>query len=298
MKNLKTLTDHLNKKVPQKPNVAVILPSRGLAFSETIDEVLRELKLARVDWNIYWSHGRQVPNCLNIPTERALKDKKVTHLWFVDDDMILPRGVLKELIKEDRHAIGCDYPVAITMGSTMYDPDGRAYFCGNGCLLVQRKTIENMKRPIWRSDVGWQIIWHNDGLEFVAGSQNPDKVYGGHDVNFGIRLYTNGQPLYVSKMVCGQRRVAKQPDFTRNGGGSYTIDKWQRFHPNVFYIINQQEKKDRTSLQDIVRVVLKDGTETFVTRDFAVKLHKRDQLSQFGYAIFTNWDIYNEKVIK
>jgi hypothetical protein len=176
--------------------VAVILPSRGMAFSETVEEVYRELLLAQkklgITWKVYWSHGRKVPDCLNVPTKQALKVKGNTHFWYVDDDMILPRGVLTSLLEANKHAIVCDYPCTITMGAVLYDREGRAYFGGNGCLLVKREVLEDLKDPIWRSDIGWQIRYHNDFVEFVAGTDNPDKVYGRHDVHFGLRLYAKG----------------------------------------------------------------------------------------------------------
>lgn len=50
--------------------IAVILPSRGLVFSKTVDELLRELK--PYSYEIFWSHGRPIPDCFEIPTQEAL----------------------------------------------------------------------------------------------------------------------------------------------------------------------------------------------------------------------------------
>jgi len=275
--------------------LAVILPSRGLAYSETLDEIITELKTLDCEWKIYWSHSRKVPNCLNVPTNQALRVKSNTHSWFLDDDMIIPPGTLKELIKEDRHAIACDYPTSITMGGVVYDPDGRAYFTGNGCLLVKREVLESIKKPIWRSDMNWRIRYHNNHVEFIAGSSNPDKVYGGHDVHFGLRLYAVGQPIHVSPVRCGQRKLKESGDFKTNLG-AHKILEWRKFHSNIMYIIKSQGKRSRENSEKTIYVKLWDGNFAYVGKEFAFKLIENGGASQIGHAMFTNYDIRNDRV--
>lgn len=69
--------------------IGVILPSRGLIFSRTAEEILNNLK--KVPHKIYFAHKRPIPECFNEPLEEALADKDITHIWFVEDDMVLNR---------------------------------------------------------------------------------------------------------------------------------------------------------------------------------------------------------------
>lgn len=41
--------------------LAVILPSRGLMFSETLEDLLGELE--GFNYEILWSHGKSLPEC-------------------------------------------------------------------------------------------------------------------------------------------------------------------------------------------------------------------------------------------
>ena len=49
--------------------IAVILPSRGLIFSRTADEILQNLK--DIPHKIYFSHRKPIPDCFNEPVEEA-----------------------------------------------------------------------------------------------------------------------------------------------------------------------------------------------------------------------------------
>ena len=71
--------------------LAVIVPSRGLMFSETLEELLNELE--GFNYEIFWAHERPLPECFNEPTEEALKDPEVFAVLFVEDDMIIPKGM-------------------------------------------------------------------------------------------------------------------------------------------------------------------------------------------------------------
>jgi hypothetical protein len=264
-----------------------------MPFSETIEELLREVD--PYDYEIYWSHGRGVPDCLNVPTNQAMKNKKNTHFWFVDDDMQLPKGVLRTLVEADTDVIACDYPVSADgIGSTLYDPDGNAFFSGSGCLLVKREVLENLKKPYWRADVGWRLSFMPDFLSLEAGAQNPDKVYGQQDVNFGLRLYAKGTPIRVSDVTCGQRKLKKLGNWTDNQGG-HEVVVWRKFHKNSFYIHDNETK--RTPARGMVEVKLHTGEWAQAKLDHARQLYKNGLATQIGHAKFVNWDIATERIL-
>ena len=105
--------------------LGVVLPSRGLLFSKTLEELLRELK--PYNYKIYFSHARPIPDCFNIPTKQALEDPEITHILFCEDDMCLPNGVLKKMIDLDVPATALDYPFKNDDEATiLHDPQGYA----------------------------------------------------------------------------------------------------------------------------------------------------------------------------
>lgn len=229
--------------------IAVILPSRGLVFAETLQELLGELK--GYDYSIYWSHEKPLPRCFNMPLGRALK-KDFTHFWFVEEDMILPKGVLKAMLDMDKPAVTCDYPISQGgNGTVLYDPEGKALFSGTGCLLVKREVLEQMPRPIFRTDILWRYKATTHGAVFEAMRQPKDVPhYGLHDITFGVWLYTHGMPIEVCPVECGQRKLkAKGANATNKGADEIVrLDKLEKM--NTVVDMYESGKPD-TKLVDI-----------------------------------------------
>lgn len=210
--------------------LAILLPSRGLVFSETIEEIIREAKDWGGDWEIYWAHQRPIPECFNEPTEKALADKRNTHFWIVEEDMGLPKGVLKDLMSHNVESVACDYPVTTDpSGTILRDPYGKAYFTGCGCLLVTREVLEFIPKPIWRSDLAWSLTYHFDYIDAEITkrpSKAMKKIYGHQDINFGLYLYAKGRPIEIcDHKVCFQRKIVNLGMKNSNLHGVHKIRK-------------------------------------------------------------------------
>lgn len=210
--------------------IAVCLPSRGTVYSQTVDEILRELKSFGADWEIYWSHANPIPDCFNIVTEQALKDKDVTHLWYVEEDMVLPKGILKHLMAEltenNWSVVAADYPLLQVPSATIYrDPNNQAYFSGCGCTLMTRKPFKLLKKPYWRTDIEWLREQKGDYIEVTPKwVKDTSKVYGFQDITFGVSLYLKGEPIQISSMTCGQRKVIEKGHKDNNHGHDKIVE--------------------------------------------------------------------------
>lgn len=207
--------------------IAVIFPSRGLAFSQTCEELLDNLE--GYDYDIYFAYGLPIPDCFNEPLEKALKGK-YTHFWVVEDDMILPKNTLKTLLEANVPAIMCDYPMDNNGKAAIYrDPDGNAIYGGTGCLLVTREFINKYQQPVFHTDVAWDIKVG----EVVELKRRPIKgdLYGLHDVNFSLEAYQRGEPIKVSKVVCGHRKL-KALGKPATNNGEHQIEVWAKLVPN------------------------------------------------------------------
>ena len=198
--------------------LAVILPSRGLIFSATVEEILREVLSVGCEWRIFFAHSRPIPECFNEPLEQAMAGD-FTHFWLVEEDMVYPAGVLLELIEADRHAVACDYPV--TASGTMCvarDRAGIVRHTGTGCLLLDRETLQIVLpfttgvRYMIRGDVWTRFDVEQDLTD-----------YGMHDVHLGMTLYDRGTPIHVIDTLCGQRVVTRRAAEKRNTNGWHDI---------------------------------------------------------------------------
>ncbi len=185
--------------------LGVLLPSRGLLFSETLDELLRELR--PFDYKIYFAHAKPIPDAFNIPLEQALRDKSITDILIVEDDMMLPRGILKKMVDLDVPATALDYPFKKDgEATTLHDPDGMALYTGLGFILVKRWVYDSMPKPVFRIDLAWDTRIEGTKLTMWPRDVSKIKTYGLHDINFGLTLWTNGIPI-VPATTAGQRKL-------------------------------------------------------------------------------------------
>lgn len=209
----------------QEPNkLAVILPSRGLMFSETLEELLRELNTLPFPWEIFWAHEKSLPQCFNDPTEKALKDPEVFALLFCEDDMILPEGILMEMFEKRYPVVALDYPFRQNGDSTcLHDPEGMAFWTGTGFLLVNKQVLNEMEKPIWRTDTTYEQFIDADTMHWWP--RKLKKVfYGLHDLRFGLILHSQGMPVMPLERTAGQRKLAKLGEKGVNNG-QHEIDE-------------------------------------------------------------------------
>lgn len=209
--------------------IAIILPSRGLIFSETADEILQNVKLVNSEgWKtkFYFSHGIPIPGCFEAPTTRALKDDEVTHLWFVEDDMKLTANTLKKLLDADKAVVTMDYPVNKDGRGSIFKVDKQVVFCGTGCLLVKREVFDELNAPYFRTDMRWGIRNYGDFLK-MSRSEDSNLGYGLHDVNFCMNLNYLNIPIHKLPGKLGQRKLINLGEAGTNNG-AHNIEVWTR----------------------------------------------------------------------
>lgn len=206
----------MNSNAPSKDKLAVILPSRGLMFSETFEELLRELK--GFHYQIFWAHARPIPECFNEPVEAALADPDVFACLLCEDDMILPRGILQKMFNQQYPVVALDYPFKADGDSTMlHDPAGNAIYSGTGFLLIATAVLQALPKPIFRTDTAWDTMIKGDTLLFWP--RKLDHVaYGLHDVNLGITLFANEIPIRPLEVTAGQRKLVRLGTQSSNHG--------------------------------------------------------------------------------
>jgi len=223
----------LNKtwhKIPKGIKVGVILPSRGLMFSETADEILQNLK--GIPHKIFFSHGKPIPECFIRPTNRAIIDEEVTHFWYIEDDMVLPPNVLQEMLDADVNVITCDYPVTKDgRGSVFYDKGGRVVFAGTGCLLVKRRVFENLREPYFTDKIRWSILNYGESVKLTASKNESGDGYGLHDITFSIKLWKAGIIIQVLPIKLAQRKLINLGKAGSNNG-AHNIEVWKKIIKN------------------------------------------------------------------
>ena len=204
--------------------IAVIIPSRGQIVSKTFEHILNNL--TGLEYRIYWAHGLDIPTCFNKPLETALRDSNNTHFWIVEDDMMIPDGTLEEMLDMTEPSIICDYPVTKEgVSHIKKDSNDDIYFCGTGCLLMTREFLNEYKKPIFRSDIAFEL---RGGL-YYATDPNPH-AFALHDVLFSMLAYLRGNPIQLCKIKCGQYKLAEEGAVGVNAG-VHKLELWDKIKP-------------------------------------------------------------------
>lgn len=266
--------------------VAVILPSRGLIFSQTADEILQNLK--NLPHKFFFSHKRPVPACFEIPVTQALEDESITHLWLIEEDMVLKPGTLKKMLKADKDVVTYDYPVSKDgQGAVVSDLEGNVLFCGTGCLLVKKDVLSKLKKPYFTTDVHWTIQNHGDYIYMGASDLSDISKYGTHDVNFGMKLYKAGIPITVLRGKLGQRKLISLGKSGSNDG-AHNIETWTKVRKD--YFLNEIRRFPPLPASKLVSVDTPTGTietneshaKTLVDKGLGKLSEKKSVVINFG----------------
>jgi hypothetical protein len=185
-------------------------------FSETFEELLGELE--GFNFEIFWSHAKSLPECFNDPTEQALADPEVFAVLFCEDDMIIPKGILKEMFATKYPIVALDYPFQVNGDSTcLHDPKGMAFYTGTGFLLVAKDVLNQIPKPIWQTGRTFDLFVDKDTIHWWPRKLH--KVYYGlHDLNFGLTLYSAEMPIYPMTRTAGQRKLKALGKKGKNDG--------------------------------------------------------------------------------
>lgn len=246
--------------------IAVILPSRGMSYSKTMEELLRELK--NYKYKIFFSIGNTLPDCFNKPLDKVLKEKKWTHVLIVEDDMILPKGILKQMLAKQYPVVALDYPFVKDYEATvLHDPAGTALYTGTGFMLIERWVLDAMPKPIFRTDIAWDMMITTDNkLKCWPRDVSKAKTYGLHDVNFGITLWTNDIPIQVMNRTAGQRKLIQKGTAGINSGADKIIELTKVLRNNTTKTSDAQVVKsylERVSKIETVEVLSKKPKDIY-----------------------------------
>lgn len=162
--------------------IAVILPSRGLVHSQTMESLLENLCIFKYDWKIFFAHDLPIPDCFNVPLEKALQGNSFDYILFVEEDMLLPWNTLDKMIKKASDVVSVDYANKKTgkpfMRKNTHDV---VEYTGVGCMLVKKSVFDKLEKPYFREGCFEQ---QEDGTLVERVLTKKREAYGTQDVYF------------------------------------------------------------------------------------------------------------------
>ena len=236
-------------------------------FSRTAEELLRNLE--GYEYDIFFAHKLPIPECFETPLTEALRGS-YTHIFMVEDDMILPDETLSSMLIMDAPVVTMDYPVSKEgQGAVFKDKSGRVVFTGTGCLLVKREVFDELKAPYFRTDIKWGVANHGDFIRFTPKVIPNVPGYGLHDVTFGLKLWKANIPISVAGRI-GQRKLVALGKVGSNNG-AHQIEEWYKIKRD--YLYKKYRRMDVQPVGNLIAVRTLEG-ELMVHPDKAKKMYK------------------------
>jgi hypothetical protein len=195
--------------------IGVILPTRGLVFTEVEDAIDRELE--GYPYKIYRSFTLPIPDCQNELVEKALAEYN-SHLLFIEEDVVIPEGGFEKLMLAKADIACIDYGVE-GWGCVTKNKEGEILWCGLGCTLINRNVFNNLDKPYFRSDIELRL---ND-WKWVKSP--PDK-YGGQDIYFCTKAREKGfKIVQVEGIECKHLKLESLGQPGLNNGLHKIVEK-------------------------------------------------------------------------
>jgi hypothetical protein len=181
------------------------IPTRGIILTEVQDALDRELAANDQIPLVIRTHDLPIPLCRNFLIESALK-LDWTHILLLDDDVLLPKGGLKELIKLKTDVAIMNYPmkslgVDKSYGTVVTDKDKSVAWAGLGACLIRREVFEKISQP-WFVCTQYSIRRSNNGqIGFFSSQKDGETHSAGEDTYFFLQVRKEGFKMKVAKKI-------------------------------------------------------------------------------------------------
>lgn len=193
--------------------IIVLMPTRGLIVTQTEMAIDQELAHNKQSPVILRSYDMPLPVSRNFLVETALKQDWWTHALLVDDDVILPPGGLKEMLKLDADVAVMDYPIHTKVdgqycGTVIRDNDKSIAYAGLGAVLVKRNVFETMPSP-WFALTQYRVARGSKGeIGFYAAQADDGRpLSAGEDTHFYLQVRKHGFTIKEAKQTAAHARV-------------------------------------------------------------------------------------------
>ena len=161
---------------------AIILPSRGLIHSRTVEELLNATRNHEV--KLYFSHDNPIPDCFNKPMQQALDDNNQFFV-IIEEDMQIPPDFLNKMIPQLSKGYDIafyDYPIRYGHHHRATQKSVDILISGTGLIGFRKRAVEQLF-PL-EADFEWSL---NPPTPIEV--KDKAKIYGQHDIGMWVKIY-------------------------------------------------------------------------------------------------------------
>ena len=167
-------------------SIGIVLPTRGMIFSKTLEAIERERK--GYETTLYISNNLPIPEGHNELCLKALRDGN-EYILFIEEDVVIPARTLEKLLAVQADIACIDYGVSGWSCITK-NQHAEILWCGLGCTLIHRKVFEALKEPYFRADMALSLpdmVWKQLPEEYVK-----NRNYSNLDIWFFTKAREKG----------------------------------------------------------------------------------------------------------
>ena len=199
--------------------LAVCIATRGTLHSRTIESVLwnvNQVSKEMKNVKLFFTHDLPIPEAQNTLVSNALKWNP-DYVWMVEEDVFVPGGALKKMLKDGGDIVAVDYPVGEKQWGCVCIKKGEILWTGIGCTLIKAEVFRKMKGD-WFETKRSVRITNLERMEYVIDENVPYK-YGGLDILFGIKARELGYKIsQIEGLTATHMKVVQTGDSGANKG--------------------------------------------------------------------------------
>ena len=196
--------------------LAVVLPTRGTIFSETVATVFANLSQSEFDFDLMMT-TLPIPQAFNYLFHLAV-GSGADYIWMVEDDIVPPLGALEEMVRVldslNLDVITADYPLD-SGRSHIRRKDDAILYAGTGCMVVRANSLVRFPKPYFST--AWDFIYDEETKSFTK-IKSPNKKWGGQDAYFYIQAAKHGLKVGSIPIICKHYRVNELGEHKSNRG--------------------------------------------------------------------------------
>jgi len=201
--------------------IAVIMASRGLVFSKTMETVFDNINdnLVGNTFKLFMAHDLPIPDCFNVPLLDALASKPDV-VWFVEEDMVIGQGTLAAMLKEFNNGykfITGEYVDRRTGANLICrNEKGVVIYTGMGCLLIDVKIFDKLPQPYLQQKCFVKVkTAHGNDYKMIKGKVS---WYGTQDAYLSCMVRKLGYEIKVVKTKIGHLQLLEKGKDEKNAG--------------------------------------------------------------------------------
>ena len=202
-KTLNCLSSLFNAELPSDYTFDVFLVDDGStdATSETIKDKFPEVNIIQGSGSLYWAGG------MRLAWETAIRRNQFDIFLLINDDVVLKKDYLINLIKTDQFTLRTKGKRGIYSGSTIDRKTKKTTYSGSKILhngfKLQTVKILPTKEPQECDMTNANILWVSREVVDKIGILDKKFIHGIADYDYSLSAKKNGFPVYVAIGIGG-----------------------------------------------------------------------------------------------